>query len=44
MKINEVISPNRPTLMVAIDVNGSGESSILRRLNTLNPGITKEIV
>jgi predicted kinase len=39
MKINEVISPNRPTLHVPIAPSGAGKTTLLRRLQAQNPDI-----
>lgn len=39
MKINEVISPNRPTLHVPVAPSGAGKTTLLRRLQAKNPDI-----
>jgi len=39
MKINEVISPNRPTLYMPIAPSGAGKSTLLRGLQAKIPGI-----
>ena len=39
MKINEVISPNRPTLHTPIAPSGAGKTTLLRRLQAKNPDI-----
>ena len=39
MKINEVISPNRPTLHVPVAPSGAGKTTLLRHLQAKKPDI-----